>query len=149
MIEVGPNHWQQGIYTVCTGTQALDFDAVYEFLTKAPWATGLSQEAMRHALHNSLCFSLFREGSQVGFARLITDHVTYAYLCDVYVVEDWRGQGLGSWLIRCVLDHPDIRLIRRVSLITHDAQNFYLDLGFEFPPHQDRYLERLQISANP
>ncbi len=96
-----------------------------------------------------LCFSLFRESSQVGFARLITDHVTYAYLCDVYVLEDLRGLGLGSWLIRCMLDHPDIRSIRRVSLITHDAQDFYLDLGFEFPPHPDRYLELLLVSANP
>lgn len=135
--------WEQGIHTISTDPAALDFESVYAFLSTAPWASGIRREAMLRALRNSLCFSLFEEEQQIGFARVITDHVTYAYLCDVYVAEHRRGRGLGSWLIRCVLEHPDIAMLKRIALITHDAQEFYTPLGFRCAADPSRYMERL------
>jgi GNAT superfamily N-acetyltransferase len=140
-------HRQDGSFAVSADRNAIDFNAVYDFLKTTPWASGLSRDALNRAIRNSLCFSLFEENRQIGFARVITDFVTYAYLCDVYVIEARRGQGLGSWLIRCVLGHPEIAALKRVALITHDAQDFYLQLGFRFIPKLDRYMERL-IQSN-
>jgi ribosomal protein S18 acetylase RimI-like enzyme len=141
-------HRQDGGFAVSTDPNAVDLDTVYGFLRTTPWASGLSREALARALRNSLCFSLFEETRQIGFARVITDYVTYAYMCDVYIVESRRGQGLGSWLIRCVLEHPDIAPLKRIALITHDAQDFYSNLGFHFASKPDRYMERLiQVSS--
>ena len=134
---------QQGAYRICTDPSALDFEAVYGFLSAVPWASGLDRDAMAQALGNSLCFSLLEERQQIGLARVITDFVTYAYLCDVYVLENCRGRGLGSWLVQSVLEHPQIRGLRRVALITHDAQEFYVRLGFKLPVQADCYLERV------
>ena len=134
---------QNGIYSVRTGSGSVDLDAVYEFLKTAPWASGLSREALDRAMRHSLCFSLFEESRQIGFARVITDYATYAYMCDVFIVETRRGRGLGSWLIRCILEHPDVGSLKRISLITHDAQDFYRHLGFQFASHPDRYMERI------
>ena len=96
-MELGSAHrWAQGIYTVSTDYDAIDFDAVFDFLSKAPWASGLSREGMNRALRNSLCFSLLQKTQHIGLARVISDFSTYAYLCDVYVVDQQRGRGLGS-----------------------------------------------------
>jgi N-acetylglutamate synthase-like GNAT family acetyltransferase len=139
-------HSQNGSFTVRADRNAIDFDAVYDFLKTTPWASGLSRDALDRAMRNSLCFSLFEEDRQIGFARVITDFATYAYLCDVYVTEARRSQGLGSWLIQCVLAHPEIATLKRIALITHDAQDFYLKLGFQFASKPDRYMERLTQS---
>ena len=104
----------------------------------------MTLDSLDRALRDSLCFSLREGGRQIGLARVITDCVTYAYLCDVYIMEERRGQGLGSWLIRCILEHPDLKNLKRVALITHDVQTFYLGLDFRFTSHSDCYMERLQ-----
>ncbi len=138
--------WEKGIYTVRAGAAAQDFDAAYALLSAAPWASGLTRESLRRALLNSLCFSLFEEDRQIGLARVISDFATYAYLCDVYILESHRRRHLGSWLISCVLDHPDLAQLKRIALITHNAQDFYRRFGFEFPS-QDHYMERLMMAA--
>ena len=135
---------EQGDFRITTDPSLLDTSAVLSFLAKAQWWTGLTLQSLERALHNSLCFSLLEGDRQIGLARVITDRATYAYLCDVYLVEERRGQGLGSWLVRCVLEHPDLKDLKRVALITHDAQTFYLDLGFRFTAHANCYMERLQ-----
>jgi GNAT superfamily N-acetyltransferase len=141
--------WERGIYTIRTAPDAVDMDVVHEFLSKAPWASGLTRETLIRALRYSLCFSLFEGSRQIGLARVISDYTTYAYLCDVYVVEPHRGRGLGSWLIRCILDHPDIGRLKRIALVTHDAQDFYLYLGFHPMSHPDCYMERLTSDQGP
>jgi GNAT superfamily N-acetyltransferase len=133
---------------ISTDPALLDASTVFEFLEQAQWWTGLTRESLDRALRNSLCFSLLEGGRQIGLARVITDCVTYAYLCDVYIVEDRRGKGLGSWLIRSVLEHPDLKHLKRVALITHDAQTFYLGLDFRFTSHSNCYMERLQEIAS-
>jgi GNAT superfamily N-acetyltransferase len=134
----------QDDFVISTDPESLDLDVVFEFLAQAKWWTELTRESLERALRNSLCFSLKEGDRQIGVARVISDYVTYAYLCDVYIVEERRGKGLGSWLIRSVLEHPDLKHLKRVALITHDAQDFYLDLDFRFLPNSNWYMEHLQ-----
>jgi hypothetical protein len=135
---------ERNSFVISTDPDLLDANAVFGFLAQAQWWTGLTRESLDRALRNSLCFSLFEGDRQIGLARVITDCVTYAYLCDVYIVKERRAQGLGSWLIRCVLEHPDLNQLKRVALITHDAQTFYLGLDFRFTSHSNCYMERLR-----
>jgi GNAT superfamily N-acetyltransferase len=134
---------EQNGFVVSTDPGDLDPEAIYGFLTQAKWWTELTQESLDRALRSSLCFSLKEGDRQIGLARIITDYVTYAYLCDVFIVEERRGQGLGSWLVRCVLEHPELKPLKRIALITHDAQTFYLGLDFRFTSQPDSYMERL------
>src|ERR1700733_15160271 len=135
-------------FKISTDPGVLDTSAVFGFLAQAKWWTELTEESLNRALGNSLCFSLIEANRQIGLARVVTDYVTYAYLCDVYIVEERRRQGLGSWLIRCVLEHPQLKNLKRVSLITHDAQAFYLRLDFRFASHPDSYMEHLLEACN-
>ena len=130
-------------FKISTDPGALDTGAVFGFLAQAKWWTDLTEESLDRALRNSLCFSLLEFDRQIGLARVVTDYVTYAYLCDVYIVEERRRQGLGSWLVRCVLEHPELKRLKRVALITHDAQTFYLGLDFRFASHPNYYMEHL------
>jgi GNAT superfamily N-acetyltransferase len=131
-------------FVISTDPDLLDTNAVFEFLAQARWWNNLTHESLGRALRNSMCFSLLEADKQIGLARVITDCVTYAYLCDVFITEDRRGQGLGSWLIRCVLDHPELKDLKRVALITHDVQDFYLRLDFLFLTCPECYMERLR-----
>jgi GNAT superfamily N-acetyltransferase len=131
-------------FVISTNPAALDKDTVFEFLREAKWWSELTRESFERALRHSLCFSLKEDGRQIGVARVITDYSTYAYLCDVFIVEERRRRGLGSWLIRSILEHPDLKHLKRVALITHDAQTFYLHLDFRFALQPDCYMERLQ-----
>ena len=135
---------QRGTFTVHADRDQIDLEAVFAFLSTASWASGLTRNALECAIQQSLCFSLFEDTGQIGFARIITDYVTYGYLCDVFVIESRRSRGLGSWLVRCALEHPTITRLKRVALITHDAQDFYIDLGFQFATCPNRYMERLR-----
>jgi GNAT superfamily N-acetyltransferase len=118
-------------FTVTTDPARLNLDAVHAFLKAAYWSEGIPRPLLERACANSLCFSLLDVGGrQVGFARVITDSATYAYLCDVFVLPERRGQGLGSWLMECVMAHPRLAGLRRFSLVTRDAHALYRPLGF-------------------
>ncbi len=131
-------------FVISTDPCATDLEAVFAFLTEAKWWIELTRESLERALRHSLCFSLKEGDRQIGFARVITDFVTYAYVCDVYIIAERRGRGLGSWLIQSALEHPDLKRLKRVALITHDAQDFYLSLNFRFLPNCNCYMERHQ-----
>jgi GNAT superfamily N-acetyltransferase len=132
---------ERGSFVISTDPMALNIEAVFEFLADAKWWPNLTRESLKLALDHSLCFSLREEDRQIGFARLITDFVTYAYLCDVYIVEERRGRGLGSWLIDSILEHPDLKSLKRIALITHNSQSFYLRHHFSFLPDCSCYME--------
>ena len=108
----------------------LDVDAIHAFLTRSYWARGVSRERVARSLERSLCFGLFDGERQIGFARVITDRVTFGYLCDVYVLEAQRGRGLGKRLVEAVRAHPDLRDLRRLLLKTRDAHGLYEQFGF-------------------
>jgi len=128
-------------YAISTDPQRLNIDAIHGYLSRSFWAAGISRELVAKSIANSLSFGLFDGASQVGFARVVTDRATFAYLCDVYVLESHRGRGLGKWLIDAVMAHPDLQRLRRFQLVTRDAHGLYARHGFTVPENPDRHME--------
>lgn len=109
----------------------LDIAVIHDFLTsRSYWAEGIPLEIVEKAMANSLCFGLYEHGNQIGFARLVTDKATFAYLADVFVLEEYRGKGLSKWLIEVIQSHPDVQGLRRWMLMTRDAQGLYEKFGW-------------------
>ena len=127
--------------TVSTDPSRLDVDAIHAFLTTSYWAEGIPRETVARSLRGSLCFGLYDGNRQIGLARVITDGATFAYLCDVYVLLEYRGQGLGKWLMECVMTHPDLQGLRRFHLVTLDAQELYRPFGFVEVQDPRRHME--------
>ena len=124
--------WQQGEYTISDDRARLDFGVIHGFLSgESYWARGRSRERVERSIEHSLPFGLYRaDGRQVGFARVVTDRATFAWLADVFVVAEERGRGLSKWLVECVLAHPELLYLRRWLLATRDAQELYRRFGF-------------------
>jgi GNAT superfamily N-acetyltransferase len=108
----------------------MDVDAIHAYLSRSYWAQGVAKEIVPRLLRGALCFGLFKEVAQVGFARVISDRVTFAYLSDVYVLEEHRGHGLAQWMLKRILAHPELQGLRRFMLATKDAHGLYSKLGF-------------------
>ena len=121
---------ERGDYTISTDPAQLDFGAVHAYLTRCYWSPGISRELVERAAEHSLCFGLYRGQEQVGYARVINDRTTFAYLCDVYVLEEHRGHGLAVWMMEVITAHPDLQGLRRFVLITRDAHELYRKFGF-------------------
>src|SRR5882672_3570855 len=126
----------EGGYEISTDPARLDIDAMHAFLARAYWSPGIPFETVERAARNSMCFGLYERasGKQVGLARVVTDHATFAYLCDVYVLEAHRGHGLGKRLMEAVMAHPALSGARRAMLGTRDAHALYARHGFAAPP---------------
>ena len=135
--------WQQsrGEYTITTDLALLDMDAVYGYLSRAYWCEEIPREMVERALRNSLCFSLFEGDEQIGFARVVTDYTTFAYLCDVFVLASHQGKGLGTWIMQCVMQHPELQGLRRWHLTTRDAHALYRKVGFVPLSKPERHME--------
>ena len=123
-------------YEVSTDPARLDITAMHAYLTRSYWSPGIPYATVERAAHNSLCFGLYEKstGRQVGLARVVTDHATFAYLCDVYVLEEHQGRGLGKLMMRAVMAHPARTGARRAMLGTRDAHSLYRRYGFAVPP---------------
>jgi GNAT superfamily N-acetyltransferase len=134
--------WKQNEFMVTTDPAKLDLAAIYAFLRRAYWSEQIPREVIERAVKHSLCFGLFDGNTQVGLARVVTDHATFAYLCDVYVLESHRGRGLGKWLIECVMAHPQLQGLRRFNLVTRDAQGLYAPHGFKPLAKPENHMER-------
>ena len=137
------HQWQRGAYTISTDPQRLDVTLIHHYLsTSTYWATGRPLEVVRRSLEHSLCFGLYQGAAQVGFARVITDYATFAWVADVFVLEAQRGQGLGTWLTEVIVGHPDLQGFRRWALATKDAQELYRKFGFGELKRPERWMER-------
>ena len=133
--------WQRGDYEVSTDPARIDIESVHRFLSdEAYWSPGVPQDVVRRAIAGSLVFGLYRGSAQVGLARVVSDRATFAWLCDVYVLEEHRGHGLGKWLMECVKAHPELQGLRRWLLATRDAHGLYEQFGFE-PVDPERFME--------
>jgi GNAT superfamily N-acetyltransferase len=133
---------RQGDFFISTDPGLLDLPLIHDFLAnRSYWAAGRPLEVVRRALGNSLCFGLYERGRQVGLARVVTDRATFAWLCDVFVLEEYRGRGLSKWLIECVMGDPALRRLRRVLLGTRDAHGLYERYGFAPLADPTRFLE--------
>ena len=141
-------HVSHGEYEISTDHSRLDHDAIAGFLAQSYWAADRTRDVMDRSIENSLCFGLYRTGNaassaqQVGFARVVTDRATFAWLCDVFVAEEARGKGLGKWLIETVCAHPDLQGLRRWTLATGDAHEFYRPFGFVELSAPARWMEK-------
>ena len=128
-------------YSISANPKRLDLDAIHGFLSRSFWAKGIPKKLVAKSIRNSLCFGVFHQREQVGFARVVTDRATYAYLCDVYILESHRGKGLSKRLVEAVMAHPDLQGLRRFQLVTRDAHGLYKRFGFRAPQHPDRHME--------
>lgn len=158
-------------FLISTDQSLLDIDAIHGFLSTCYWSPGITRSRLDRAIRNSLCFGVYDTGkprpiaaaepasfldsvelpdesesslpSLVGFARIITDAATYAYLCDVFILESHRGRGLSKWLMKTILAHPDLQGLRRFCLMTKDAHGLYAQHGFAPMADPSRYMEIL------
>lgn len=134
-----------GGYQLSTDASRLDVDAIHAYLTRSYWSPGIPRDIVERALAGSLCFGVFApDGSQVGLSRVVTDYATFAYLCDVYVLEDHRGRGLSKAMMRAVMAHPALAGARRAMLATRDAHGLYRQFGFEPAPDNDVLMQVLR-----
>ena len=138
-------HHQRGEFLITTDKSRLDLDAIHGYLVRSYWAEGIPRETVERAVQGSLCFGVLHGERQIGFARIVSDCATYAYLADVYILEEFQGQGLGKWLMECVKKHPDLQGLRRWGLSTRDAHGLYGQYGFTPQAFPDRMMEILHL----
>jgi len=134
--------WRRDPFIIDTEIDRIDLDLVHGFLTTAYWSEGIPRETVERGIRSSLVFGLYREQQQIGFARVVTDRATFAYLCDVFVLPHERGQGLGQWLMEVVISHPELQGLRRWVLLTRDAHDLYQRVGFTKLNAPERYMEK-------
>jgi GNAT superfamily N-acetyltransferase len=135
--------WSRSPYVISTDPARIDVDAVHRYLSnESYWAKGIPRDRVERSIAGSLCFGLYAGEAQVGFARVVTDRATFAYLCDVYVDAAHRTGGLGKWLMEVVMGHPDLQGLRRFLLGTRDAHGLYAKYGFTPMKAPDRFMEK-------
>jgi GNAT superfamily N-acetyltransferase len=133
---------REGDVVVSCDAGKLEVDRIHAFLTASYWAEGVSRETVGRSIENSIPFGLYVSGTQVGFARVISDRASYAYLADVYVEEEHRGKGLSKLLMRAVMGHPELQGMRRWLLGTRDAHGLYRQFGFTELQRPERWMEK-------
>ena len=137
-IEVHRDH-----FTISTEAARLDLDAIADMLSHAYWATGRPREIIVRSIQHSLVFGLYDGKRQIGLARVVSDYALFAWLCDVFIHEQYRGQGLGKWLMETVTAHPDLQGLKRILLATRDAHGLYAQFGWKPLSSPERWMERV------
>lgn len=133
--------WRNGEFVISTDRTRIDLETVHRFLSESYWAAGIPFEVFRRSIENALCFGIYKDEKQAGFARVVTDYATFAYLGDVFVLTEYRGRGLSKWLLRVIREHPDLQGFRRWTLATRDAHGLYRQFGFTALHSPDRWME--------
>lgn len=132
---------RQDTFLISTDPARLDTGAIHAYLTRSYWAAGIPLATVERCIEGAICFGVYDGGAQIGFARVITDRATFAYLADVYVLESHQGRGLAKWLMGVIMAHPDLQGLRRFSLATRDAHGLYAQFGFTPLGAPDRHME--------
>jgi N-acetylglutamate synthase-like GNAT family acetyltransferase len=127
-------------YFISTDKSKIDIDYVHEFLSQSYWSPGIPIQVVKKAMKGSLCFGVYYKDVQIGYARMVTDEATFAYMADVFIDENYRGKGLGKWLIEMILAHPHLQGLRRILLATKDAHKLYEQCGFTSINNPERYM---------
>jgi GNAT superfamily N-acetyltransferase len=134
--------YRRGEFLISTARERLNLEVIYGFLTNCYWAKGIPREVVERSIQHALCFGIYDgEGAQFGFARVISDFATVAYIGDVFVLETHRGRGLGKWLMQCIMQHPALQNLRRWILTTRDAHGLYSQVGFTPVKFPERFME--------
>ncbi|MGD9563615.1 MAG: GNAT family N-acetyltransferase [Pyrinomonadaceae bacterium] len=130
-------------FEISTNRSRLDIDVIQRFLVEdSYWARGRTLEQTKTAIENSICFGVYHGDRQIGFARVVSDRATFAYVGDVFIIEEYRGRGLSKWLMEAIVSHPDLQGLRRWVLATRDAHELYEKFGFHELVHPERWMER-------
>ncbi len=127
---------------ISTDPGLIDVDAICDFLSRAYWAQGRTRERIELSLRHSLVFGIYDQRRQIGLARVVTDYATFGWLCDVFIHEDYRKQGIGKWLMASILSHPELQGLRRFLLATRDAHGLYSQFGFTSMNNPERWMEK-------
>ena len=134
---------QRGPFRISSDPALLQIGVIHQYLSEdSYWAKGVPLSIVETSIANSLCFGVYHEGTQVGFARVITDRATFGYLADVFILPAFRKQGLSKWLMEVILAHPELQTLRRMSLMTQDAQGLYAQFGFIVFDYPERFMVR-------
>ena len=136
-----PVTYHRGEFLVTTDRTRLNEELIHEFLSQSYWAEGIPRKTVARSIRNSLCFGLLEGSRQIGFARVVTDYATFAYLADVFILEEYRGRGLAKFLMDCIVKHPRLQGLRRWLLATRDAHSLYEKFGFIPLARPDRFME--------
>jgi GNAT superfamily N-acetyltransferase len=140
--------WQKGDYSISTDNHRLNIPLIHDFISnQSYWGQGRKIEIVQLALNNSLNFGLYKNGEQIGFARVVTDYCTFAWLADVFIIEGFRGEGLSKWLMEVIMNHPRLINMRRWVLATKDAHGLYEQFGFGRMAQPERWMERFNDNA--
>ena len=142
-----PARAERGEYSISTDRNRLDLGVIHGYLERSYWSPGIARAIVERAIANSICFGLYRGTEQVGFARVVTDKATFAYLADVFVLEPHRGRGLSKWLVAFILGHEDLQGLRRFLLGTRDAHGLYRQFGFRELADPSRMMEIRKADA--
>ena len=142
------HEWARGDYQISTDKTRFDLNLIHDFLNnESYWATGRSLETIKRSIEHSLSFGIYKGERQVGFARVVTDYATFGWLADVFILEEFRGEGLSKWLMEVILAHPDLQGFRRWTLATKDAHELYRKFGFTELKRPERWMERRDPKA--
>lgn len=144
----GIQEYRKEQFLISTDRAKLDLDSIHAFLSRSFWdSEGISRETVERAIRSSLCFGVYDGQQQIGFARVVTDGATFAYLCDDYILESYRGRGLGKWLMESILSHPELQGLHRWVVVTRDAR-LYQKVGFAPLKEPETYLEIVNLEGH-
>ena len=144
-----PLEWQRDGYTISDNVSRLQLDVIHGFVTASYWAEGIEKATVARSIAHSMPFGIYRGDAQVGFCRALTDHATFGYVLDVFVLQEHRGHGLAQWLMETVLAHPALRDVPRWRLATKDAHGLYAKVGFTPLAQPERLMERMDQNWPP
>ena len=140
-------NWIRDSYTISDEPERLQLEVIVAYLSRAYWSNQRPRAVIEKSLRHSLCFGVYENQTQIGFARAVSDHATFAYLADVFILESHQGYGLGKWLVQTILAHPDLLGLRRWMLATRDAHGLYAQYGFAALENPDRYMTKFDPTA--
>jgi GNAT superfamily N-acetyltransferase len=135
-------NWTRDRYTISDESERLQLEVIVDYLARAYWSNQRPRVVIEKSLQHSMCFGVYENQTQIGFARVVTDHATFAYLADVFILESHQGHGLGKWLVQTMLEHPEFQGLRRWILATRDAHGLYAQYGFTALENPDRYMTK-------
>lgn len=137
--------YQQNEFLISTDSTKLQIDVIHNFLKNSYWAKNIPISIVKNSIENSFCFGVYHHQNQIGFARLITDFSTFAYLADVFILDEFRGKGLSKWLMKTIIEFPEIQGLRGWMLKTSDAHGLYAKYGFASPKFPEKIMELSQL----
>ena len=131
----------KGQYSISTNKEKLDIEYIHQFLSHSYWAENIPFEIVKRSVEGAICFGVYDNNKQIGFARVVTDRATFGYLADVFIDENYRGRGLSKWLMQVILSHPGLQGLRRILLATSDAHGLYTQYGFTPLNNPERWMQ--------